>query len=63
MVPIVWGMPTMATVERYERGEVVLGGCCISADDPVAECTTCGWRRKRKEPRWTGSGPNQFLEE
>jgi hypothetical protein len=28
--------------EKLDNGEITLGGCCISDDDPAWECTKCG---------------------
>jgi len=43
-VPILWGMPDNDASERAERGEVVLGGCLVTDDDPDWSCTNpaCG---------------------
>ena len=38
-IPIVYGMPWNPEVwEQVERGEVELGGCVISFDDPSRVC-------------------------
>jgi hypothetical protein len=29
--------------EAGKRGEIVLGGCCVSGDDPKWFCRDCGW--------------------
>jgi len=41
---IYYGMPafTEKLREDMEAGRVVLGGCCISADDPRWQCLECG---------------------
>ena len=39
--PIVHGYPTPETMERAERGEVILGGCDPTFD-PEILCPTCG---------------------
>ena len=31
LIPIVWGFPDSKLLERAERGEVLLGGCCLPA--------------------------------
>lgn len=41
-VPIVFGYPLPETFEAAERGEVVLGGCIVSDDDPKVACAACG---------------------
>lgn len=42
MTPIVYGMPGPELFEAAERGEVELGGCCISDDMPMFRCDRCG---------------------
>ena len=39
---IVYGLPAPELFERAERGEVVLGGCCVSSFDPRWQCADCG---------------------
>ncbi|MBS4025234.1 MAG: hypothetical protein KGZ96_06110 [Clostridia bacterium] len=41
-VKIIYGLPTYEAFEAQERGELVLGGCCISTDDPNRICKDCG---------------------
>lgn len=41
-VKILYGMPTYEAFEAQERGELVLGGCCIGMDDPDRACKDCG---------------------
>jgi hypothetical protein len=45
-VPILRGYPSPAAFEAAERGEVVLGGCVITGDDPHFACVgvDCGLR-------------------
>ncbi len=40
LVPIVYGLPAFTTMEAAGRGELVLGGCCFSTDDPRFGCPT-----------------------
>lgn len=42
MLPILFGMPTHEAFEASERGEVILGGCCVTGNDPDWQCPTCG---------------------
>lgn len=42
MTPIVYGMPGSELVEAAGRGEVQLGGCCVSDDLPMFVCDRCG---------------------
>lgn len=39
---IQYGNPTPETMEAAERGELLLGGCCISPDSSDYACPTCG---------------------
>jgi hypothetical protein len=45
---IFYGMPP----HDYDREKYVIGGC--SSEDGIAECTKCGWvkRKKQKETPW-----------
>ena len=49
-MPIVYGMPTGELEEKADRGEVVLGGCCLAVDekgrsiDPKWACINCDFR-------------------
>lgn len=51
VVEILYGFPTHEAGEAAERGELVLGGCCINVDgsDPEWQCTHCGQRYSRLE--------------
>jgi transposase-like protein len=42
VVPIVYGLPDADLGEASEKGEVELGGCVITVDDPKWRCKTCG---------------------
>lgn len=49
VLPIVYGYPTPETFEKAEKGEIILGGCCING--PIEEledlvCVKCGQRYK-----------------
>ena len=41
LLKVVYGMPSHELFEAAERGEVILGGCCISGDDPAYYCKKC----------------------
>jgi hypothetical protein len=33
---------------KIQKGEIVIGGCCLGTDDPVWQCKECGqmyWRK------------------
>ena len=49
VVSIVYGLPMPELFEKAERGEVMLGGCCVSADNPTQHCKDCehSWRASR----------------
>ena len=42
IVPIIYGEPNEETFEKAEKGEVKLGGCCLSGADPQWACAECG---------------------
>jgi hypothetical protein len=44
VIPILYGYPGPQMGEQAERGEIELGGCCISGlgDDPAWRCRACG---------------------
>ena len=54
VVPILYGYPMPETMEAAERGEIELGGCCVSGDDPRKHCKACGEQFDR--PRLRGAG-------
>jgi hypothetical protein len=43
---ILWGLPAYSDELQREMdaGKIVLGGCCVSADDPSWTCIDCGAR-------------------
>lgn len=43
LVRIVYGMPDEDLFEEAQQGKVLLGGCCISFNDPTWGCAHCGW--------------------
>lgn len=43
LVRIVYGMPGPELFEEARKGKVILGGCCISFNDPTWGCADCGW--------------------
>jgi hypothetical protein len=36
-------MPTPSAFEAAERGEFIIGGCCIFPGQADKRCTACGW--------------------
>ena len=41
VVPILYGCPTPEGMEAAERGEIRLGGCCVTDRDPSRFCRAC----------------------
>ncbi len=41
MLPIVFGYPMPATIAAADRGEIALGGCVVSGEDPTHHCAAC----------------------
>jgi hypothetical protein len=39
--PILYGLPGEELLERYVKGEVRLGGCCIQPNLPTRACEKC----------------------
>jgi hypothetical protein len=43
-IPIIYGLPTMETAIKAQNGEVEIGGCIVTGDDPQRCCQDCGLR-------------------
>ena len=45
VIPILYGYPGDEMLEQLHRGEIALGGCCITDDQPNWRCKKCehGW--------------------
>jgi hypothetical protein len=41
VIPIVYGYPAPETEEAAERGELVIYGCLVGAEDPQHACQDC----------------------
>lgn len=41
VVEILRGYPTPDAMAEAEKGRVVLGGCIVTGDDPLWQCTEC----------------------
>ena len=39
---IVYGYPTKVAEEAAKKGDILLGGCCITDNDPAFGCKLCG---------------------
>ncbi len=42
MRPVVYGFPSSELFEDADKGEVILGGCCIPSSPAQSRCTNCG---------------------
>ena len=40
-LPVVYGLPDIATMDLAEEGKVILGGCVLDPDDPDWLCLPC----------------------
>jgi len=38
---IAFGYPSSEMMEQSDRGDIVLGGCCVTEDDPEWHCYDC----------------------
>jgi len=53
-IPIAYGLPSLEAGQAAARGEVVLGGCEVTGEDPDCQCVACGVRWMERDPgRWT----------
>ncbi len=43
-VEIVYGYPVGKALDMEQRGEIALGGCCVTGDDPDRACNACGYK-------------------
>ncbi|MHB8438977.1 MAG: DUF429 domain-containing protein [Acidimicrobiales bacterium] len=43
VVPIVYGLPDIEAADAEERGEIALGGCVASPEQPERLCRSCGY--------------------
>lgn len=41
VIPIVYGKPGRELIEREERGEIKLGGCCVTNESARYYCREC----------------------
>ena len=43
---ILYGLPLEELLQdkKVKQKKIVLGGCCVTGDDPKLECNDCGWR-------------------
>src|SRR5688500_16953006 len=67
VVRIAYGLPSREMIESAKKGEIVLGGCVVSGNDPQWRCTACRheWpgradarsARKSANERWPSAPP------
>lgn len=38
---IQYGLPAFIDLEAIESGRIVMGGCCLTGDDPLWRCVAC----------------------
>jgi hypothetical protein len=38
LVPVLYGYPSAEAFKAAQRGELALGGCCVTDDDPNWQC-------------------------
>ena len=43
LLRIVFGMPGIELFEDAEQRKIILGGCCVTFNDPTWGCPDCGW--------------------
>lgn len=41
IVPILYGEPTAEAVAEADAGKIILGGCCLTENNPTWGCTSC----------------------
>jgi hypothetical protein len=43
---ILYGLPfdELLISKKVKEKKIILGGCCVSSNDPKLECNDCGWR-------------------
>lgn len=51
VVEIVYGLPGPELVAAALRGEVRIGGCCISQESPTHACRSCDHEWARGRPK------------
>ena len=49
IVEIAYGYPGAEMIEKYEKGEIKLGGCMVSEDNPDWHCNKCDHEWSREE--------------
>ena len=42
VIEIIYGLPNEEGIKEYEKGNIELGGCEVTDDDPNRKCKECG---------------------
>ena len=52
VIRIVYGMPGFDLQQEELEGKIMLGGCCVTDDDPDLHCKECKheWSKARIQP-------------
>ena len=48
IIPISYGYPGFEMMEKSTKGKIVLGGCCITDNQPNKHCTECEFEWENK---------------
>ena len=57
MRPVVYGLPSPELFEEADKGDVILGGCCIPSSPAQTRCIDCGHEaRATSSVRTCGDG-------
>lgn len=60
VLDIVYGEPNLDIIEKARRGQLIVGGCCVSEQDPSWGCPKCGSVYKNIADEWNRREP--FIE-
>ena len=42
MLPVMYGFPGPEMADDAMQGKIILGGCCVTENDPRWQCPACG---------------------
>lgn len=60
-IPIRYGYPSPEMFSGADRGEIVLGGCCIPPDRPGLACPKCHWQWRGSEGAGAMTGLSAYV--
>ncbi|WPX08760.1 hypothetical protein [Anaerocellum danielii] len=49
VLEILYGYPDYKAFEEAEKGNIILGGCCISDNSPDFHCKDCNYEWKKEK--------------